>query len=78
MQGVHDRPLDLTEVEREPLLLQTVVDDLQRFQRAEIDFIDRRALQYHVLQAVDFGDQSVNIILQVTGIGEVEAFIHPQ
>ena len=77
-QAVHHRAFDLRQVQLDAHLAQPLVDHLKRFQRAQIDLVDRRALQHHVADLRVLGDAVLDLLLQKPRIGEIEAFIHAQ
>lgn len=57
---------------------QPLTDRLQAFEGRGIHQVDRRAYQHQILQFRLLGYQVHHGFFEKTGVGEIQAFIHPQ
>ena len=77
-QYVHDRTLDLGEMQHDIAFRELPVDRLQCLQCTEVDFIHRRAHEDHVANFGALVEKCIYARLDKTGIGEIQALVDAQ
>ena len=78
LELVHDRALDLGQVQGHACIVQAIGDQLQAFEGAGINVIYRRTLQHHMAQFALMGDGGIDAVFQIAGIGKEQAAVHAQ
>ena len=76
LQTIHDRPLYLGQVKRDPALLETQINRFKTFERARINGVDRRTHQNQMADIGSIMDLLIDHILQKSCIREIQALVH--
>ena len=77
LQPVHDGALDLGKMQLNIHRAKAFIDGLERFQRAQVDLVDSRALQDDMADIGIGRHPLCDFVFQKPRIGEIEALVDP-